>query len=85
MVEGDGFEPSKHEAADLQSAPFDHSGTPPLAGESLPLRPLFVKTFLIKKCFTNNHLPSITKVNATCRIHLNKPKFCEAANNSNII
>ena len=29
MVEGDGFEPSKHEAADLQSAPFDHSGTPP--------------------------------------------------------
>ncbi len=29
MVEGDGFEPSKAELADLQSAPFDHSGTPP--------------------------------------------------------
>jgi hypothetical protein len=29
MVEGEGFEPSKLEAADLQSAPFNHSGTPP--------------------------------------------------------
>ncbi len=29
MVEGDGFEPSKAEPADLQSAPFGHSGTPP--------------------------------------------------------
>jgi hypothetical protein len=28
-VEGEGFEPSKLEAADLQSAPFDHSGIPP--------------------------------------------------------
>ena len=31
MVEGDGFEPSKAEPADLQSAPFGHSGTPPEA------------------------------------------------------
>src|SRR5437899_5865347 len=29
MVEGEGFEPSKAEPADLQSAPFDRSGTPP--------------------------------------------------------
>ena len=29
MVEGEGFEPSKAEPADLQSAPFGHSGTPP--------------------------------------------------------
>ena len=29
MVVGEGFEPSKAEPADLQSAPFDHSGTPP--------------------------------------------------------
>jgi hypothetical protein len=29
LVEGEGFEPSKAEPADLQSAPFDHSGTPP--------------------------------------------------------
>ena len=29
MVEGGGFEPPKVEPADLQSAPFDHSGTPP--------------------------------------------------------
>ena len=30
MVEGEGFEPSKHEAADLQSAGFDRSPTPPM-------------------------------------------------------
>ena len=28
-MEGEGFEPSKHEAADLQSAGFDRSPTPP--------------------------------------------------------
>ena len=30
MVAGEGFEPSKQEAADLQSAGFDCSPTPPL-------------------------------------------------------
>ena len=29
MVEGEGFEPSKAEPSDLQSDPFDRSGTPP--------------------------------------------------------
>ena len=29
MVGEDGFEPSKLEATDLQSAPFGHSGIPP--------------------------------------------------------
>ena len=29
MVEGEGFEPSKSKTADLQSAPFGHSGIPP--------------------------------------------------------
>ena len=29
LVGEDGFEPSKHYATDLQSAPFGHSGTPP--------------------------------------------------------
>lgn len=29
MVEGGGFEPPKASPADLQSAPFGHSGTPP--------------------------------------------------------
>ena len=29
MVEGEGFEPSKAEPTDLQSAPFDRSGIPP--------------------------------------------------------
>ena len=29
MVVGEGFEPSKASPSDLQSDPFDHSGTPP--------------------------------------------------------
>ncbi len=29
MVEGGGFEPPKDKPADLQSAPFGRSGTPP--------------------------------------------------------
>ena len=29
LVGEDGFEPSKRNAADLQSVPFGHSGTPP--------------------------------------------------------
>src|ERR1035437_279045 len=29
LVEGEGFEPSKPVATDLQSVPFDRSGTPP--------------------------------------------------------
>ena len=29
LVEGGGFEPPKAEPSDLQSDPFDHSGTPP--------------------------------------------------------
>ena len=32
MVEGEGFEPSKAEPSDLQSDPFDRSGTPPTRG-----------------------------------------------------
>jgi hypothetical protein len=35
MVEGGGFEPPKAEPADLQSDPFDRSGTPPLTRCSL--------------------------------------------------
>ena len=30
LVEGGGFEPPKAEPADLQSAPFGRSGTPPI-------------------------------------------------------
>ncbi len=29
LVEGVGFEPTKAEPPDLQSGPFNHSGTPP--------------------------------------------------------
>src|SRR5215831_5279215 len=37
MVEGEGFEPSKAEPADLQSAPFGRSGTPPTKLHSLAI------------------------------------------------
>ena len=30
LVEGEGFEPSKAKPSDLQSDPFDRSGTPPM-------------------------------------------------------
>ncbi len=35
LVEGEGFEPSKAEPSDLQSDPFDRSGTPPNEGNFL--------------------------------------------------
>ena len=35
LVEGEGFEPSKAEPSDLQSDPFDRSGTPPIEGNFL--------------------------------------------------
>ena len=35
LVDGDGFEPSKSVTADLQSAPFGHSGTYPCFKENL--------------------------------------------------
>ena len=37
MVEEDGFEPSKRNVTDLQSAPFGLSGTPPKNKMELPV------------------------------------------------
>ena len=39
MVEGGGFEPPKVEPADLQSAPFGRSGTPPKTEQLIFLKP----------------------------------------------
>ncbi len=44
MVVGEGFEPSKSMTADLQSAPFGRSGTPPLNSWFLILKYLAVHT-----------------------------------------
>lgn len=44
MVEGGGFEPPKAEPADLQSAPFGRSGTPPIQGAELSGDDLDVST-----------------------------------------
>jgi hypothetical protein len=40
MVEGGGFEPPKAEPSDLQSDPFDHSGTPPKCKPAIVLQVL---------------------------------------------
>jgi hypothetical protein len=47
MVEGEGFEPSKHEAADLQSAGFDRSPTPPGWIRYYQLRFFIVNRYII--------------------------------------
>ena len=50
VVEGDGFEPSKQDATDLQSAPFGHSGTPPQyigAGDGTRTRNLLITNQLL--------------------------------------
>ena len=52
MVEGEGFEPSKAQLTDLQSAPFGHSGTPPLksktgAGDGTRTRDLLITSQLL--------------------------------------
>ena len=39
VVDGDGFEPSKSETADLQSAPFGHSGTHPQMELAMGIEP----------------------------------------------
>ena len=46
MVEGEGFEPSKAEPADLQSDPFGRSGTPPISGK---LRIIFHQIEAVKR------------------------------------
>ncbi len=49
LVGGDGFEPSKRDATDLQSAPFGHSGTLPKngAGDGTRTRDLLITNQLL--------------------------------------
>ena len=53
LVEGGGFEPPKAEPSDLQSDPFDRSGTPPLiyffigAGTRIRTRDLLITSQLL--------------------------------------
>ena len=47
VVEEDGFEPSKRDATDLQSAPFGHSGTLPGAGDGTRTRDLLITNQLL--------------------------------------
>ena len=61
MVEGEGFEPSKTESADLQSAPIDRSGTPPKHGRyniiiKFSAKEIFEKSyfFILFAYFLNN-------------------------------
>ena len=45
QVEEEGFEPSKAEPSDLQSDPFDRSGTPPMKRRIMRTRQTSVKCF----------------------------------------
>ena len=57
LVEGDGFEPSKQDATDLQSAPFGHSGTPPNgAGDGTRTYNLLITNQLLYRWATLAHL-----------------------------
>jgi len=63
---GEGFEPSKAEPPDLQSGPFDRSGTPPVtkhvsrsfkAGDGTRTRNLlFTKQLLCQLSYTSTHV-----------------------------
>ena len=57
LVEGEGFEPSKAEPADLQSAPFDRSGTPPTKPCSLAISVPKCQTTLNQRLFSPNPRP----------------------------
>ena len=47
-VEGGGFEPPKAEPSDLQSDPFDHSGTPPATEPGIFLNILSIVNHLAR-------------------------------------
>ena len=52
MVEGAGFEPAKTESSDLQSDPFDRSGTPPILTTNMPDK------IILPKNGSKNHVRS---------------------------
>jgi hypothetical protein len=62
-VEGGGFEPPKVEPADLQSAPFDRSGTPP------KIKP----HILLEHSATVNHIIPIRRIFLTSPSRAIKP------------
>ncbi len=63
MVEGEGFEPSKSETTDLQSAPFGHLGIPP-----------HLKNFLWSRRWDSNPQPADYK-SAALPIELRRLTF----------
>ena len=52
LVVGEGFEPSKAKPSDLQSDPFDHSGTPPAKRKMTPTPPVNAVDEGVKYLFT---------------------------------
>ena len=60
LVEGEGFEPSKAEPSDLQSDPFDRSGTPPNVTVNYAGVALSCQTHLTQIEFTSPQHPEIT-------------------------
>lgn len=61
LVEGGGFEPPKAEPADLQSAPFGHSGTPPKRKPAI---------LGLLRLFVNRPLARLLILGSVCVTHL---------------
>ncbi len=51
LVEGGGFEPPKAEPSDLQSDPFDRSGTPPTISGALCGLGISLSSVFVKRCW----------------------------------
>ena len=79
VVEGEGFEPSKAKPSDLQSDPFDHSGTPPDNAKNRPV-PRFRNTPTIHPSKPINILLLLSLqflTNKPCRTPLVPPQGVE--------
>jgi hypothetical protein len=69
LVEGEGFEPSKAEPTDLQSVPFDRSGTPPAKQQILR-----VFTRKVKQLYIPGKKIALIFINA-CQPKVDAPGF----------
>ena len=58
LVPGTGFEPAKHYAEELESTPFDHSGTPALCVSGLGVYFCIFPSFFLGAIFK----PSVIKL-----------------------
>ena len=86
LVEGEGFEPSKAKPSDLQSDPFDHSGTPPnfphfhaqtrQTGNFLEHKSTIELTFIVSSMVPSAHRPEDRPTSASPAAHICHMYWC---------